>query len=88
LAKGIGSVAKAKAASMRDSAMERIADTTGGKIAAAIKAQGGSGRSSTCPQARPAPTSATTAWLRVKRHADPESEVAAFVNRDGREQTA
>ena len=40
LAKGIGSVAKAKASSINDSAMERIADTTGGKIAAAIKGSG------------------------------------------------
>ncbi len=40
LAKGIGSVAKAKASSIKDSAMERIADTTGGKIAAAIKGSG------------------------------------------------
>jgi type IV secretion system protein TrbL len=38
LAKGIGDVAKAKAASIRNAAAERIADTTGGKIAAAIRA--------------------------------------------------
>jgi type IV secretion system protein TrbL len=36
LAKGMGSVAKAKAASIKESAMERIANTTGGKIAVAI----------------------------------------------------
>ena len=43
LAKGATDVAKAKAASIRDAALERIADTTGGKIAAAIKAQGNGG---------------------------------------------
>lgn len=38
LMQGVGEVAKAKAASIRDAAVERIADTTGGKIAAAIRA--------------------------------------------------
>ncbi|WP_134586075.1 P-type conjugative transfer protein TrbL, partial [Pseudomonas aeruginosa] len=38
LVQGVGEVAKAKAASIRDAAVERIADTTGGKIAAAIRA--------------------------------------------------
>ncbi|MFJ0380814.1 P-type conjugative transfer protein TrbL [Bordetella bronchiseptica] len=40
LAKAAGSVAKAKAAGIKDSAMARIAETTGGKMAAAIKASG------------------------------------------------
>lgn len=42
LAQGSWDVAKAKAASMRDSALDRIGDTTGGKIASAIKGEGGS----------------------------------------------
>lgn len=42
LAQGSWDVAKAKAASMRDSAMDRIGETTGGKIASAIKGEGGS----------------------------------------------
>ncbi|KTT31336.1 conjugal transfer protein TrbL [Pseudomonas oryzihabitans] len=41
LAKGTADVAKGKAASMREAAAERIAGTTGGKIAAAIKSSGG-----------------------------------------------
>lgn len=40
LAKGTGAVAKAKAGQMKSKAMQRIGDTTGGKIAAAIKGQG------------------------------------------------
>jgi len=41
LAKGTADVAKAKGASMRDAVAERIAETTGGKIAAAIKGSDG-----------------------------------------------
>lgn len=40
LAKGTGAVAKAKAGQMKAKAMQRIGETTGGKIAAAIKGQG------------------------------------------------
>lgn len=40
LAKGTGAVAKAKAGKMKAKAMQRIGDTIGGKIAAAIKGQG------------------------------------------------
>ncbi|MDG2676300.1 P-type conjugative transfer protein TrbL [Vibrio parahaemolyticus] len=40
LAKGIGSVAKAKADNVKSKAMQRVSDTAGGKVAAAIKAQG------------------------------------------------
>jgi P-type conjugative transfer protein TrbL len=39
LAQGSWDVAKAKASDMKDSALERIGETTGGKIAAAIKAR-------------------------------------------------
>ena len=43
LAKGAAAVAKAKAGKMKGKAMQRIGNTTGGKIAAAIKAQGQGG---------------------------------------------
>lgn len=83
LAKGVGAVAAAKAASMRDSAMERIADTTGGKIAAAIKAQGGSSADTNIdvPDQQPSPTFGDNSLAGSNSSADPESEVAAF--RDG-----
>lgn len=55
LAQGSWDVAKAKAASMRESALDRISETTGGKIAAAIKA-----RDAAAPPA-PAPSSAAQA---------------------------
>lgn len=45
LAKGAAAVAKAKAGKMKGKAMQRIGNTTGGKIAAAIKAQGQGGAS-------------------------------------------
>ncbi|EGQ8112695.1 P-type conjugative transfer protein TrbL [Vibrio parahaemolyticus] len=44
LAKGTGAVAKAKAGQMKAKALERIGETTGGKIAAAIKGQGQKGQ--------------------------------------------
>lgn len=40
LAQGSWDVAKAKAGEMKDAALDRIAETTGGKVAAAIKASG------------------------------------------------
>jgi type IV secretion system protein TrbL len=82
LAKGTTGVAKAKAASIRDAALERIADTTGGKIAAAIKAQGSGGADQIDTPAQPAPTFGGDSLAAGSRDADPESEVAAFVNRD------
>lgn len=70
-------IAKAKAASLREAAANRIADTIGGKIAAAIKAQG-SGTTATPSfgdnTVRPANSSET--------EADPESEIDAFTNRE------
>ena len=84
LAKGAGAVAAAKAASLRDAAAERIADTTGGKIAAAIKAQGSSSADAATdtPDQQPSPTFGDNS-LAGATSADPESEVAAFANRDG-----
>lgn len=82
LAEGTTDVAKAKAASIRDAALERIADTTGGKIAAAIKAQGSGGADQSETPSQPAPTFGGDSLAAGSRDTDPESEVAAFVNRD------
>ena len=88
LARGTADVAKAKAASIRDAALERIADTTGGKIAAAIKAQGSGGADQIDSPAQPTPTFGGDNLAAGSRDADPESEVAAFANRDqGRDGT-
>ena len=78
LAKGIGDVAKAKAASIRDAAAERIADTTGGKIAAAIRAS-----SQTDQAAEDVPSFGGNSLAGAdSAAADPDDEVAAFANRD------
>lgn len=78
LAQGIGDVAKAKAASIRDAAAERIADTTGGKIAAAIRAS-----SQTDQAAEDVPSFGGNSLAGADSDAaDPDDEVAAFANRD------
>jgi type IV secretion system protein TrbL len=83
LAKGAGAVAAAKVASLRDSALERIADTTGGKIAAAIKADGGnSSESASDADQQPSPSFGDNSLAGADTSADPQSEVAAFVSRD------
>ena len=89
LAKGTADVAKAKAASLREAAAERIADTTGGKIAAAIKAQGsGTAENIDVPDQQPAPSFGDNSLAGGPADADPESEVAAFANREqGRDGT-
>ncbi len=80
LVQGVGEVAKAKAASIRDSAMERIADTTGGKIAAAIRASAGSDQAAA---AESVPTfSGNNLAGADSAAADPDDEVAAFANRE------
>ena len=80
LVQGVGEVAKAKAASIRDSAMERIADTTGGKIAAAIRA---SAESDQAAAAESVPTfSGNNLAGADSAAADPDDEVAAFANRE------
>lgn len=78
LAQGIGDVAKAKAASIRDAAAERIADTTGGKIAAAIRAS-----SQTDQAVEDVSSFGGNSLAGVdSAAADPDDEVAAFANRD------
>ena len=78
LAQGIGDVAKAKAASIRDAAVERIADTTGGRIAAAIRAS-----SQTDQAVEDVPSFGGNSLAGAdSAAADPDDEVATFANRD------
>ena len=80
LMQGVGEVAKAKAASIRDAAAERIADTTGGKIAAAIRA---SAESDQAGAAEAVPTFGGNNLAGAdSAAADPDDEVAAFANRE------
>ena len=71
LAQGTWDVAKAKAGEMGDAAMDRIGETTGGKIAAAIKARS---------DQKPAFDGDSLARTEDKS-VDAESEVAAFRDR-------
>lgn len=72
LAQGATEVAKEKATSIKEAGMDRIADTIGGKIAAAIKGQGSI-----------APTFDGNTLASAKSgDVDQESEVAAFRDRD------
>ncbi len=81
LAKGTTDVAMSKAASMKESAMDRIADTAPGKVAAAIKGQGGSSTETNIetPQQQASPTFAGNS---LGGDNDAQSEVAEFVNRN------
>ena len=71
LVSGAATVAKEKFTDIKDALAERMGDTTGGKIAAAIKAMG----------SNDTPTFADNS-LSSDRQVDPASEVAAFANRD------
>ena len=75
LARGSWDVAKAKASSLRDSASTRIAETTGGKIATAIKA-----RATLSKHYGPAQFDEDT-LSEGHEGPDAESEVAAFRDR-------
>ena len=80
LVQGVGEVAKAKAANIRDAAVERIADTTGGKIAAAIRA---SAESDQAAAVESVPTFGGNNLAGAdSAAADPDDEVAAFANRE------
>lgn len=86
LAKGVGVVAAAKAAELKAAAMERLSETTGGKIAAAIKGQGGSSADTSIeePWQEGVPSFAGNSLAAADedaREVDPEEESAAFVNR-------
>jgi type IV secretion system protein VirB6/type IV secretion system protein TrbL len=83
LAKGTAEVAKGKAVSLREAAGERIADTIGGKIAAAIREQGSSSADTVADApAHPAPTFSDNSLAAGSSDANLKSEVAAFANRD------
>jgi type IV secretion system protein TrbL len=80
LAQGTWDVAKAKASDIRESAMDRIGETTGGKIAAAIKARGQqSGQAGDAAQfdENSLSSGAKTAGM----DSESASEIAEFVNR-------
>lgn len=86
LMQGVGEVAKAKAVSIRDAAAERIADTTGGKIAAAIRAIRAIRASAESDQAGAVEAVPTFGGNNLagadSAAADPDDEVAAFANRE------
>ena len=69
LAAGTATVAKQKASEVKDAAMDRISQTTGGKIAAAINAMG-------------AGMAFTGNSLAAGEPEDPAAEVDAFTNKD------
>ncbi|MFX1695882.1 P-type conjugative transfer protein TrbL [Paraburkholderia sp. A1RO-1] len=77
LAKGTGAVARDKAAGMADAAMDRITQTTGGKIASAIREGSGSQKSTNADAASFAGDSVGGAGQATPMN----EEVAAFVNR-------
>jgi len=80
LAQGTWDVAKAKASDIRESAMDRIGETTGGKIAAAIKTRGQqSGQAGDAAQfdENSLSSGAKTAGM----DSESASEIAEFVNR-------
>lgn len=81
LAQGTLDVATAKAVSMKAAAMDHMAETTGGQIAAAISGQGGSNATD-----RPfsQPPSAPIFGENSLAPADADSEVMAFRDRDNR----
>jgi type IV secretion system protein TrbL len=81
LAKGTAQVAMEKIASVAEAAGERVADTTGGRIAAALKS--GNAKDEGGPMVEPAPTFEGNALAGAGTlDADAAAEVAAFVNRD------
>lgn len=100
LAKGVGSVAKAKAGEMRAGAQERISDTVGGRIANAIRstantasalADSASGQPQETPPAQPAqsPTfddNSLGATRDKDQTVDADSEVASFANKPAQNQ--
>ncbi|MFM9438094.1 hypothetical protein ACFDR9_005197, partial [Janthinobacterium sp. CG_23.3] len=79
LAQGTWDVAKAKASDIKESAMDRIGETTGGKIAAAIKARGQSGQAGDAAQFDE--NSLSSGAKAAGMDSESESEIAEFVNR-------
>jgi len=81
LARGTSEVAKAKLAALGASALDRIGDTTGGRIAAAIHSLGSAPQDSTLTPQQSSPSFSGNN-LSGERQVDAESEIAAFANRD------
>lgn len=81
LAQGTWDVAKAKAGDMREAAMDRISETTGGKIAAAIEARDAAPESSTGNSSTFDNNSLSSG---SSNSADANSEVAAFRDRESK----
>lgn len=80
LAKGTAQVAKEKFADLKDAAMDRIAETTGGKIAAAIKT--GNAKDEAAGAIDSVPTFGGDSLAGAgTSDADAAAEVAAFANR-------
>jgi len=80
LAKGTAQVAKEKMAGIRDAAMDRIAETTGGKIAAAIKAGSAKDEAGSAIESMPTFGGNNLAGASTS-DVDTAAEVAAFANR-------
>ncbi|WEF31827.1 P-type conjugative transfer protein TrbL [Pseudoduganella chitinolytica] len=79
LAQGTWDVAKAKVSEVSESAMDRIGETTGGKIATAIKSREQTGRVTGTAQFDESSLSAGTKTGGM--NSESESEIAEFVNR-------
>jgi type IV secretion system protein TrbL len=85
LALGTWDVAKAKGASMRESALDRIGETTGGKIAAAIRARDAQAPASgSAAQAEMAFNNNELSAGKDQEETSGASEVADFVNRNSK----
>lgn len=83
LAKGAAQVVKGKATSIKEAANERLAETTGGKVAAAIRAGNTHRPTDEVAQCVPAfDGNSLASTLDESTEVDVESEIAAFVNRD------
>lgn len=83
LARGTAEVARAKGESLLGAVQTRIAATTGGKIAAAIRAHDSAASQAfeATPAGPVAPTFDGNSLQAAATEADPESEVAAFASR-------
>lgn len=81
LAKGTLDVAKAKVSNIKDSALDRISETTGGQIAAAIKVTNSSPETDATENSHDSLILENFITTGSSEAIDPASEVAAFVNK-------
>ena len=82
LARGTAQLAKEKMASLKEAAGDRVADTAGGKIAAAIKTASGNDGVGASVGSAPTFEGNNLAGAGRPSDADAAAEVAAFANRD------